>query len=912
MDARRKRRYVCACMRDALCGFCWILSDSSSLLTFLLTAAALTVSSRSKLIDTCHILILVIPSSPLFLHPSTPSRREEQLLETLKKARAERPKAGDQFTDLKADLGNVSVEQWMSIPDVGDQSLKYKQRKRQEVFTPAPDHLIESQRAALVDATAPIDPRTGLQTPMSAGGSSSMAGLSQARETVLSIKLDKMSDSVSGQTVVDPKGYLTDLNSLKINTDTEVGDIKRARLLLVSLTDTNPKHAPGWVARARVEEQAGKIVAARRIIKEGCEACPESEDVWLEAARLYSAENARTILADAVRHLPQSVKVWLRAADLEPTEAGKKVVLRRALEYLPKSVKLWKTAIMLEEEEDARIMLERAVECVPHSVDMWLALARLETYEKAKNVLNRALKELPTEGAIWITAAKLEEAHEKGDNVEKIVNMAINILRQQSVVMDREHWLREAEACERAGSPLTCQAIVRATIHMGVEDEDRYRTWTDDAESALQRGAVETARAILAYALQTFPGKRALWSKGCDLEKAHGTPEALEQMLKKAVTYCPQAESLWLRAAKEKWLQGDVPAARALLTEAFKANPDSEAIWLAAVKLEWENNEYERARILLSKARQRVPTERVWLKSAKLERELGEVPTELVLLEEALGKFPDYAKLYMMAGQACDEAMQEPDRAREYYQKGLRRCPHSVPLWRLAGRLEERVHGFTKARSMFELGRLRNPRNAELWVEAVRLERRAGNQKLAASLMAKALQECPDSGLLWAEEIIHSPRPQQKSKSQEALSKCPNDPLVFVAVARLFEATRKYAKARKWYNQSVELNPDLGDSWAFYYAFELRHGSDAEKAQVLKKCLEADPTHGELWTSISKRVENWRLSKETVLKKVVAKLQEAAVQEVSGPVIKTEGKLQVKMEEQEEAEGTMPAAAEST
>ncbi|EWM28197.1 pre-mrna-processing factor 6 [Nannochloropsis gaditana] len=828
-------------------------------------------------------------------------RREEQLLETLKKARAERPKAGDQFTDLKADLKNVSMEEWMGIPDVGDQSLKFKQRKRQEVFTPAPDHLIESQRAALVDAAAPIDPRTGLQTPMSAGGSSSIAGLSQARETVLSIKLDKMSDSVSGQTVVDPKGYLTDLNSIKINTDTEVGDIKRARLLLVSLTDTNPKHAPGWVARARVEEQAGKIVAARKIIKEGCEACPESEDVWLEAARLYSAENARTILADAVRHLPQSVKVWLRAADLEPTEAGKKIVLRRALEYLPKSVKLWKTAISAEEEEDARIMLERAVECVPHSVDMWLALARLETYENAKNVLNRALKELPTEGAIWITAAKLEEAHQKGDNVEKIINMAISILRQQSVVLDREHWLREAEGAERAGSPLTGQAIVRATIYMGVEDEDRYRTWTDDADSALQRGAVETARAILAYALQTFPGKKALWSKACDLEKAYGTPEALEQMLKKAVTYCPQAESLWLRAAKEKWLLGDVPAARALLTEAFKANPDSEAIWLAAVKLEWENNEFERARILLSKARQRVPTQRVWLKSAKLERELGQITTELVLLEEAVKSFPDHAKFYMMAGQACDEALHEPERAREYYQKGLSRCPHSIPLWRLAGLFEERVHGFTKARSMFELARLRNPRNPELWLEAVRLERRAGNEKLAASLMAKGLQECPDSGLLWAEEIIHSPRPQQKSKSQEALSKCPNDPFVFVAVARLFEATRKYAKARKWFNQSVELNPDLGDSWAYYYAFELRHGSETDKSEVLKNCLEADPTHGEIWTAVSKSVENWRLSKESILKKVVAKLQESAVEETSEPIVKPEMEVRVKLEVKDRA-----------
>ena len=34
---------------------------------------------------------------------------------------------------------------------------------------------------------------------------------------MLSSKLDKMSDSVTGQTVVDPKGYLTDLNSIKVS-----------------------------------------------------------------------------------------------------------------------------------------------------------------------------------------------------------------------------------------------------------------------------------------------------------------------------------------------------------------------------------------------------------------------------------------------------------------------------------------------------------------------------------------------------------------------------------------------------------------------------------------------------------------------------------------------------------------------
>jgi len=68
----------------------------------------------------------------------------------------------------------------------------------------------------------------------------------------------------------------------QVNSTAEVGDIKKARLLLRSVTTTNPKHGPGWIAAARVEEFAGKIVAARAVMKQGCETCPESEDVWLE------------------------------------------------------------------------------------------------------------------------------------------------------------------------------------------------------------------------------------------------------------------------------------------------------------------------------------------------------------------------------------------------------------------------------------------------------------------------------------------------------------------------------------------------------------------------------------------------------------------------------------------------------
>lgn len=93
-----------------------------------------------------------------------------------------------------------------------------------------------------------------------------------------------------------------------------------------SVTSTNPKHGPGWIAAARVEEYAGKIVQARKTIKAGCEACPDNEDVWLEGARLQTPENAKTVLANAVRNLPTSVKIWLRAAELEASMASKKVL----------------------------------------------------------------------------------------------------------------------------------------------------------------------------------------------------------------------------------------------------------------------------------------------------------------------------------------------------------------------------------------------------------------------------------------------------------------------------------------------------------------------------------------------------------------------------------------------------------
>lgn len=43
--------------------------------------------------------------------------------------------------------------------------------------------------------------------------------------------------------------------------------------------------------------------------------------------------------------------------------------------------------------------------------------------------------------------------------------------------------IQDAEECDKAGSVATCQAVIRAVIGIGIEEEDRKHTWMEDADS---------------------------------------------------------------------------------------------------------------------------------------------------------------------------------------------------------------------------------------------------------------------------------------------------------------------------------------------------------------------------------------------------------------------------------------------
>ncbi|KAF8059986.1 STA1 [Scenedesmus sp. PABB004] len=812
-----------------------------------------------------------------FMDERRRERRERLMKEQLEKMRADNPKITEQFADLKRGLAAVSAEEWEGIPDVGDRTIK--KRPRFAAFAPAPDSLLsKAASASAVDNSIAVD---GLATPAGGSTNADLTAIGEGQRTVIKLKLDSMADSVSGQTVIDPKGYLTDLSSMAINSSTEISDIKKARLLLKSVITTNPHHGPGWIAAARLEEKAGKLQVARSIIAEGCEKCASSEDVWLEAARLQPPDMAKAVLARGVANIPTSYKLWMAAARLEADDAAKQRVLRRALERIPGSVRLWKAAVELATEEDARVLLSRAVECCPTHVELWLALAKLESYDNAKKVLNKARQAVPTEPGIWITAAKLEEAQGNMDMVPKIIARALKSLQGHGVVISREAWLREAEAAERATPACiaTCKAIVAEVVGIGVEEEDRRRTWMGDAEEAARRGSIETARSVYGALLAAYPSKPSVWRAAAALEKQHGSREALDALLKRAVSYCPQAEVLWLMAAKERWLAGDVPGARAILAEAFAANPDSEDVWLAAFKLEFENDEPERARALLAKARDSptASTARVWMKSAVVEREAGNAAAQRALLEEGLRRFPGFWKLWLMLAQLEQgEGRVEP--ARAAYAAGLKRCADCVPLWRGAAALEEAQGAVGRARALLEQARHRNPKTPELWLAAIHTEQRAGSTKAAEALLAKGLQDCPNSGLLWAEAVSMAPRPQRRTKAADAMKRCDNDPYVIVAVAQLFWADRKTDKARNWLQRAVTLDPDIGDHWALLWRFEGQFGTPETQAAVMAKAVAADPHHGERWTRVAKAVANAHQPVDALLRKVAAELAADAAQ----------------------------------
>ncbi|KAJ4375276.1 U4/U6 x U5 tri-snRNP complex subunit Prp1 [Neocucurbitaria cava] len=786
------------------------------------------------------------------------------------------PKIQLQFADLKRALGSVSEEEWAALPEVGDMTGRAKRAREAR--------MANSRSYAVPDSVIQAAAKSGeLDTSISSndaesGTMTNFASIGAAQLSALTVRLDSAASNPGTQTAtsgtatsVDPKGYITALDRKQANgEEVPVEDINRARVLLESAVKTNIHNGPGYVALARLEEVAGKIHTAKKVIQRGCEMCPKSIVVWEEAIRLNreSIHNAKIIAANGIKLNPKAIKLWQAAIDLEQTPAARKKVTRQALDHNPQSVELWKTLINdTDDIENVKLLFAKATETVPLSEELWISYARVSDADAAQQVLNRARKAIPTSWAIWVHACRLQEELGKNEMCDKIMERAVKALIKVNAMIKREEWLEQAEICEEEGDKHTAASIVRATVGWGLDkDEERRDIWLGDAKSISSRGRYETARAILAHAVSIFPHSTTVWHAYGDLEKHHGTTESLLAVLDQAVIACPTSESLWLLYIREKWQSGDHEGARDVLRRSFDKLPGNENLYTRAVDLEVAAGNYDQARHFLQTARESAATDRIFMKSAVLERQLENFESAIDICNQALQNWPGSWKLHAIKGQIYEQ-LSKLKEAQEAFSVGTRAAPKSPTLFILLSRIQEKQGAIVKARSTLDRGRQQNPKNPELLCEAVRLERRQNNIPAAQKIMATALQECPTSGLIWAERIMHlEARTQRKPRALEAIKKMEKDARLFIVVARIFWSERRLDKASTWFTKAIVLDPDYGDGWVWFYKFLEQHGTEEKKEEVLSKAALAEPKHGEIWQAVAKHPKAAKKSVEELVK----------------------------------------------
>lgn len=121
-----------------------------------------------------------------------------------------------------------------------------------------------------IDPTAPEThgPDAGAMSSIDQPGTETITQIGVTRQKLFSSALDRVQESnkIGTVTQLDREGYMTDLNSLKINSETEINDLKKARALLKAVITSNPNSHSGWIAAARVEELDGKLQEARNIL----------------------------------------------------------------------------------------------------------------------------------------------------------------------------------------------------------------------------------------------------------------------------------------------------------------------------------------------------------------------------------------------------------------------------------------------------------------------------------------------------------------------------------------------------------------------------------------------------------------------------------------------------------------------
>ena len=710
--------------------------------------------------------------------------------------------------DAKKELVKVSKEEWDQLPDP---KAFGKKRGRRQNYLPISDRVIKTAYE---------------ENKLSSGV------VSGVRSTVISAKLDNtQTGSLSLAPSVDPQGYLTQMDSMRVSSVGDSADLSKIRNLIKSLIESNRNNPEAWLAASRLEEKDNNLKAAKKILEEACQQCPDSEDLWIEAARLETLSKAKHILTKGATFIPKSVKIWMALSAKEQNPQEKEKVLRKGLEFNPDSVKLWKEVVSVCQEEQAKAYLKKAVTCCPYSVDLWLALARLEEYKNARAVLNQAFKKIPTEPKILISAARLEDTQGNTSNVEKLIDRSIRTLSKKGVPIVRKDWLKEAAYASEASNLLTAKAIVQQTLHTGLEEDQKLSTWLEDLQSLTQEGHYSCARIMVKSILEIFPKNPGVWRFAVDIEKHFG-----ELVKETYIQAFERTEDFWEEALE---YFSDLATLQEIYQKVLSKLHNNPKTYLVSAKIEKRSGNLDKALELLYSGVKTLGTSSLRVKAAKYLQLQGKNHESLELLKESLELFPKVPEFYLLIGNLTN--IVGTLEALKILEKGMLLIPESPLLYTKASKLNELQKNTLKARVLLEKARKQAP-SKKSYLASINFELRQKNPKYALSLVSSALKDFPDLGKAWALKIHHENH--QKSLVTEALQYCENCPYVLLEAAKVFWKQGKLANAKEWFAKALEKGKKVGDVWIWWYAFQKENG---EPQKVLEEANQQVIKHGTLW-----------------------------------------------------------------
>lgn len=745
----------------------------------------------------------------------------------------------DEFSDLKRDLASISRDSWSNLPEAADFTKRNKRMRLLEQlrqrFYATPDNIIASQ-------------------------------IESSKYKDLEVEDDN-----------------------NVDADREIADIQKNRSILNSLRKSEPLRPSSWIASARLEVQAKRFNAARKLISEGCRRIPHSEEVWLESIKIHQnsvdgSKLAKVVVAEALKYNSKSETLWLRACDCEnPTDkVSQRRVLMKGIEFIPNSVKLWERMIELQEDaDDVKKMLSKVVEICPLEWKFWLALINLSEYKEAKLIINNARKAMKDNHHVWITAIKLEEREHRDLNETKLIKMLEKGIKQlddnslEENRLSREEWFQEASQAESEGFLLTCKAIVFNTIDLGVDGE-KLTNYLNLASELSSNGFKETANFVYEYATNVFPVDVSAWMRLFSAYKSlkNFNLSKIYQFYEKAISLNAQEPVFRLMYAKDKWkIENDIDGARHILDSALESLNDVEDVWHAKIKFEIKTNYVDDASKVSLEMIQKIPdsSPRVWYKHIHLQRYTQKIrpnenySTEIIKLsEEAIERFPDCWKLHLQKSQILLDDLNKVDDAREYLTISTNQLPNAVELWIQLSRLYlDRLKIAIRARSILDSALIKNPNSDLLWVEKISFERKNNDLVASRQLCNKALRNLKSSSNLWVEYLRLIPKmSQRKNAFLDALKATDNSSTILLNIGIFFWIDGKIPKAKSWFERSLNNNDQNGDVWGWLYNFYSQNGSDEEMQSFKQKFISREEAinRGESWNSVAKAVEN--LTKE--------------------------------------------------